>query len=57
LLVWHLARNGMLPWPVLTQALWWFVKYRLRLAEDADVAMSKVLGVLAGLPPTGWNIC
>ena len=50
LLVWHLARNGMLPWPVLVQALWWFAKYRLRLTEDADVAMSKVLSIFAGLP-------
>lgn len=50
LLVWHLARNGMLPWPVLTQALWWFAKYWLRLTEDADVAMNKVLGIFAGLP-------
>ena len=50
LLVWHLARSGMLSWPVLTQALWWFAKYRLRLTEDADAAMSKVLGIFAGLP-------
>lgn len=50
LLVWHLACNGMLPWPVLTQALWWFVKHRLRLTDDADVAMNKVLGIFAGLP-------
>ena len=50
LLVWHLARNGMLPWSVLTQALWWFAKYRLRLTDDADVAMNKVLSIFTGLP-------
>lgn len=50
LLVWHLVRNGVLPWPVFTQALWWFAKYWLRLTEDADVAMNKVLGIFAGLP-------
>jgi HAD superfamily hydrolase (TIGR01490 family) len=50
LLIWHLARNGMLPWPVLTQALWWFTKYQLHLAKDTDVAMNKVLGIFAGLP-------
>ena len=43
-------RNGILPWPVLIQALWWFAKYRLRLTEDADVAMNKVLSIFAGLP-------
>jgi phosphoserine phosphatase len=50
LLVWHLARNGMLPLPMLAQALWWFAKYRLRLTEDADMAMNKVLSIFSGLP-------
>ena len=50
LLVWHLARNGLLPWSILTQALWWFAKYRLHLTKDADAMMNKVLNTFAGLP-------
>jgi HAD superfamily hydrolase (TIGR01490 family) len=50
LLALHLARHGMLSWPVLTQALWWFVKYQLRLTEDVDVGMNKVLRVFENLP-------
>lgn len=50
LLALHLAKHGMLSWPVLTQALWWFAKYHLRLTEDVDVGMNKVLRVFEDLP-------
>lgn len=49
LLVWYLARSGILPWYALIQALWWFAKYRLRLIDTPDKAMNRVISIFKGI--------